>query len=479
MDVNRELISRYADGQATEEERKLVEAQLRDDPQSSLDLDEYRLVEELFGHVEPESVSEECLERLYAVDGPALVVDSKGAPAFERISVAPVRRIRWGSWAAAAAAIFLAVVGVTQLTYKPDVQLRDFARLSLDATGAVVKTERLATVSLQSGDELVAGPRERITYRDELGARVVLMPESRLELGDPREGEIMELTDGTALLTLRDSAEERLVQAGGYTVHSHGADFAVRVRAGDARAAGASLNSASPQVVVAVRAGSCEVGTNGDRQPIEALWSVVLQRGTPAERTRIWEGPLFNSLMEQSGRELLAGYYSGEAGVRSIRPHGWSRVSAREQELVVLDNEAASVASWIVIEAELDQPGALEIAMLRPLREQAEDGAPARKAVEKTLRTPIVPAGRQVLAIALNSFQGAEVGTRTFEIPGSRSRLVRLRLRAVDNDRKINVKRSLWSARPPAHGVSLIRVGTSEAEIGSTGIRNTEGREQK
>ena len=36
----------------------------------------------------------------------------------------------------------------------------------------------------------------------------------------------------------------------------------------------------------------------------------------------------------------------------------------------------------------------------------------------------------------------------------------------MGDDRKINVKRSLWSARPPARGASLIRIEASEAPAG-------------
>jgi len=458
MDVNRELISRYADGQVTEEERKLAEGCLLDDPQASLDLDEYRLIEDLFGHIEPETVSSECLERIYAIDGAAV------SPAFETVTVAPVRRIRWGAWTSAAAAIFLAVVGITQLTYKPEVELRDFARLSLDATGAVVSTERLATVSLRTGDELVAGPRERVTYLDQLGARVVLMPESRLALGDPRKGEILELTEGTALLTVRDSAEERLVQAAGYTVRSHGADFAVRVKGVADRAAGATLKTPASQVTIAVRSGRCEVGTNGDRQAIDALWSVVLRRGAPDERARIWDGPLFDTLMENCGREILAGFYSSEVGVRAIRRYGWSRLSPTEYELVISDNEAASVASWLVFESSLDQSARFELVMVRPLTVGPGSEQGVRKAVESVLLTSEVPQGRQVVAIALDSFQTADARTRTIEIPASRSRLVRLRLRTVEKDRKFELKRSLWSARPPASGSSVVRAPRTGVE---------------
>jgi len=461
MDVNRELISRYADGQTTEEERKLAEQLVLDDPQASLDLDEYRLIEELFGHVEPESVSEECLERLYEID--AVPAQAQ----FERVEMAPVRSIRWGSWAAAAAAILLAVVGISHLTYKPQVELRDFARLSLDATGAVIKTERLATVSLESGSELVAGPRERITYRDELDTRVVLMPESRLELGDPREGEVMELIDGTALLTVQDSEEPRIVEAGGFIVRSHGAEFAVRIKGGGERAAGASIRKSGLRVTVAVRTGRCEVGSNGDRQEVGALWRVVLRRDAPAERSRIWEGPLFANLMENAslmgnwGHELLPGFYSGEAGVRAIRLHGWTRMGAGEYELVVSDNQAASIASWLVFETELDAPSRIELVMVRPLPPAAgaEEGVRSgvRRAIETVVATPHIPAGRRVVAIPLESFQGAEARKRTIEIPASRSRLVRLRLRTVDKDRKFKLTRSLWSARPPASNSEVIR----------------------
>jgi len=505
MDVNRELISRYADAQVSAEERKLAEAQLRDDPQASLDLDDYQLIEELFGHIEPESVSDECIERLYAIDGAYAAANAPGSssgadsaeiaklPAFEAIQVAPVRRIRWVGWAAAAAAVFLAAVGITQLTYKPEVRLQEFARLSLDATGALVKTERLASLTLRTGAELVTGPRERITYRDELGARVVLMPESRLELGDPRNGEIIELLSGTVLLTVRDSDEERLVSAGEYTVRSHGADFAVRVKPGVDRAAGATLSSTGsahgPQLTVAVRVGRCEVGTNGDRQPVEALWRVVLRRGAPAERSRIWEGPLFRNLMQArgatgagglmgpgwltgpGGREILPGFFSGEAGVRAIRLHGWRRVSASEHELVISDNQAASVASWLVFESVLDSPTRLELVMVRPISveggsveggslEGGGQGSPedgARYAVETVVTTPYVPQGRHVVAIPLESFQGPEARKQKIQIPASRSRLVRLRLRSVDKDRQFGLERSLWSARPPASNSEVIR----------------------
>ncbi|MHC4952724.1 MAG: anti-sigma factor [Planctomycetota bacterium] len=466
MDVNRELTSRYADGEVTPEERKRIEALLRDDPATGMDLDDYRMVEELFGHVEPESVSEECLERLYAMDES---LDLTGTTStFERVHVPPIRRIRWGSWAAAAAAILLAVVGISQLTYRPEVTLRDFARLSLDASGAVVKTERLDAVTVASGHTLAAGPRERVTYRDPLGARVVLMPESRLEVGDPRKSELLDLTQGTALITVYESAEERTVGAGGYFVRSLGADFAVRIdkneiRGAGIRGAGAALAAAGgAQVTVAVRSGSCEVGSNGHREQVDASWRVVLRHGAPAERSPIWEDPLFRNLMEGRGREILPGFFSGESGVRAIRHWGWDRIAPSEHELVVSDNEAASIAQWLVFEVVLDQPTALEVAMIRPLHPDLQKEGEVPSAERTVVRTSVVPAGRRVVAIPIESLGKSNENRRTIEIPASRSRLVRLRLRSADSENSatgtpFEIKASLWSARPPASDADVVR----------------------
>ena len=473
MDLSRELTSRYADGQVTEQERLLVEGQLADDPRASLDLDEYKLIEDLFGHADPESVSDECLERLYALD------HASDAPSFERIQLAPIKHFRWGGWAAAAAAVLLAFVGISRLTHKPDVTLRDFARLSLDADGAVLKTESLAAVTLRTGAELVAGPRERITYRDALGARVVLMPDSRLTLGDPREGELFELDAGTALLTVYDGEDERLVRAGRYLIRSQGADFGVRVNGSETRSAGAALagsglwGSGAPQVTVAVRAGYCEVtrsdagqsdaDQSGDREQIEAQWRVVLRHGSPAERSRLWEDPLFHKLLRPSrDREILPGFYAGEAGVRPIRLHGWNRISAHEHELVVSDNQAASVANWLVFEVSLKQASALELIMTRPLR--GKPGSNVRSAEETVVQTPVVPAGRRIVAIPLDSLNGVDATRREIEIRADRSRLVRLRLRLLlgaveqsNNRNALDIKASLWSARPPAKASKAIK----------------------
>jgi len=444
MDVNSELISRYADGQVTPEERAAVEAALRDDPQAAIEFDELEALGELFGHVEPESVSEECLEALYALD-------QAPAPAFERVAVAPVRSIAWGGWVAAAAAIFLAVYGIFQLTHRPEVTLRDFARLTLDSQGAVVKTERLDAVTRRSGDPIVAGPRQRITYRDPLGARVVLMPESRIDLGDPRDGELFDLREGTALLTVYDSADPRVVQAGGYRVRSHGADFGVRVTGAAVRSAGVAAASAAPQVIVAVRSGRCEVGENGGREQVDALWSVTLRRGAPAARSRLWESPLFDALLEGRGHPILPGFYSSEAGVRAILPYEWDRVSPTEFELVVSATESVAVARWFVAEVELAEPSALEMIRTRPLR------GGERAAVEATVSTSVVPAGRHVVAIPLDAFDAPDARTRRVEVPVECSRLVRLRLRSQNEKSPLNIKASLWSARPPADAPEVVR----------------------
>jgi len=466
MDLNRELTSRYADGQVTDEERLLIEERLAGDsedcdPQAALDLDDYKLIEDLFGHVEPESISDECREHLYALDRATALDGATGAPAFERVEVPQIKRFRWGGWAAAAAAILLAFVGISQLAHKPEITLRDFARLSLDAEGEVVKTERLEAVTFRTGEEVIAGPRQRITYRDPLGARVVLMPESRLALGDPREGELLDLKSGTVLLTVYDGDDMRVVRAGRYAVRSQGAEFGVRVNGGsETRSAGASLKTGeSPQVTVAVRAGYCEVGTNGDAEPVEADWRVVLRPGSPVERSRIWEDELFRSFMENDKRrEILPGFFSGEAGVYSIRLFGWNRLAPHEHELVVSDNEAASVASWIVFEVALKQASALELIMTRPLRDKpgvTGHRAEGHWAQETVVKTPVVPAGRRVVAIPLDSLANAT--PREIPIRADRSRLVRMRLRASNDKNALEIKASLWSARPPATASEVIK----------------------
>ncbi len=466
MDLNRELTSRYADGQVTEEERLLIEGRLADDPnycdpQVALDLDDYQLIEDLFGHAEPESISDECRERLYALDRAFALDGATGVSAFERINVPQIKRFRWGGWAAAAAAVLLAFVGISQLAHKPEVTLRDFARLSLDADGELVKTESLNAVTLRTGEELIAGPRQRITYRDPLGARVVLMPGSRIALGDPREGELFELKAGTALLTVYDGDDIRVVRAGRYVVQSQGAEFGVRVNGGsETRSAGASLASGgvtdnSPQVTVAVRTGYCEVGSNGDAQQVEADWRVVLRPGSPAERSRIWEDELFRSFMEiDKRREILPGFFAGESGVYAIRLYGWNRLAAHEHELVVSDNEGASVASWIVFEVALKQPSALELIMTRPLRQKT--AVNMHWAEETVVKTPVVPAGRRVVAIPLDSLSNAT--PREIPVRADRSSLVRLRLRAANkNENTLDIKASLWSARAPATASEVIK----------------------
>ncbi|MHC4938843.1 MAG: anti-sigma factor family protein [Planctomycetota bacterium] len=450
MDVTPELISLYADGQATPEECAAVEAALRDDPQAAIELDELKVLEELFGAVEPETVSEDCLEKLYSLDQASYAAARAGEPAFERVELAPVRRIAWGGWAAAAAAVFLAVYGLLQLSHDPEVTLRDFARLTLDADGNVVKTERLEAVTKKSGDAIAAGPQQRITYRDPLGARVVLMPNSSVEIGDPRKGDLLELQEGTALLTVYDSAEPRAVHAGGYVVRSHGANYGVRVIGRELRGAGAAKGTA-PKVTVAVRTGSCEVGENGARQQVDASWCVTLRRGKPAERARIWESPLYAQLLEGRGHEIIAGFFSTEAGVRQILPYEWDREGPGEFSMLVSAHEAAAVAQWLIAEVELQKPTALELIRTRPLR------GGERAAVQASVATPVVPAGRHVVAIPLDALDAPETVVTDVEVPVARSYLVELRLRTKTDKSPLKIKVSLWSARPPAGTSEVVR----------------------
>ena len=199
-----------------------------------------------------------------------------------------------------------------------------------DAYGNEVDTDRAETVRMVAGDSISVGPRERVTYLDDQGARVILMPESRVTLGDPREGELLALDRGTALLTVRDRAEKRVIEAGGFVIESHGAEFGVRVQDGSARAAGVALRSDSgAAVMVAVRSGRCAVRASGEsessNETVEALWCVQLREGAQLERSRIWESPLYSKLLAggmasgggqrwvSSGCEVDAGTLAGLA----------------------------------------------------------------------------------------------------------------------------------------------------------------------
>lgn len=486
MDINQELLSRYVDGQVTAAELQAVEQARLDDPHVSMELDEQEMLVELFGDIDPESVSEECLERLYALDSASSAVE------FEAIPATPIRRIPWASALAAAAAVLLAVVGIFQLAHKPDVTLHDFARMTLSADGAVLRTDRAETVQMVMGDAIVVGPRERVTYLDEQGARVILMPETRITLGDPRESELLSLDRGTALLTVLDRAETRVVEAGGFRVESLGAEFGIRVVDQSTRAAGFSMfrtavaRSEGNAVTVAVRSGRCQVravdgsrsGSSESDETVEALWCVRLRPGAQIERSRIWESPLYAELLGERGHELLAGFYSNESGVRSIRNYKWNRIGA-ELEMVVTANEIASVARWLVFEAAIETNMRFELVRTRPLSDKPG------YAEESIIRSPKVAAGTHVVALSLAALDGAAAETRTVKVAPSRSQLVRLRLRGIvsgtnskiasgagqasdsinkSDTNNVNfeashfeLSASLWSARPPAEGAEVVR----------------------
>ncbi len=458
MDISQELLSRYVDGQVTAEELQAVEQARMDDPHVAMELDEQEMLGELFGEIAPESVSEECLERLYALDF------ASSAANFEAIPATPIRRIRWVGMLTAAAAILLAVVGIFQMSHKPEITLRDFARLSLDADGAVLRTDRADTIRMVTGDSIIVGPRERVTYFDEQGARVILMAETRIMLGDPRHGELLSLDRGTALLTVRDSAEKRIVEAAGFVIESHGAEFGIRVSGLTASASGFSGSGHSASVTVAVRSGRCEVrarDASGDDsgETVEALWCVRLQTGARLERSRIWESPLYAEMLEERGHELLAGFYSNESGVRAILDYEWSRIhpsgSGSELEMVVTANEIASVARWLVFRVETSSDTVFELVRTRPLSDKPGF------AEESIVRSPLVAAGKRVVAMSLAAFDSDEAETRLVKVARSRSQLVRLRLRATNktntNNHSFKVSASLWSARPPAEGAEVVR----------------------
>ena len=137
--------------------------------------------------------------------------------------------------------------------------------------------------------------------------------------------------------------------------------------------------------------------------------------------------------------------------MRTIASYKWNRVSPAEVEMVITDNESASVAHWFVFEVELEQPTSLQLIRTRPLR------GGEQVAEEATVSTPIVPAGRRVVAIPLDAFDAPEARVRRVEVPVDRSYLVRLQLRSEDGVSPLKIKASLWSARPPADASEVVR----------------------
>ncbi|MEM8885716.1 MAG: hypothetical protein AAGD14_16745, partial [Planctomycetota bacterium] len=179
------------------------------------------------------------------------------------------------------------------------------------------------------------------------------------------------------------------------------------------------------------------------REEVAANWSVTVRDGRVGSRRPLWESAMFRPLMAELGHEIVPGFFSSESGVRLILDYAWDRVSRSELEMAVTANDSASIARWIVLQVELEKPTALEIVRTKPV------SPGVIFAHEATVKTAVQPAGTSLVAVPLDAFDRPDADVREVEIAESRSRLVRLRLRA-ENGESLKIKTSLWSARPPA-----------------------------
>ncbi|MEE8106605.1 MAG: FecR domain-containing protein, partial [Planctomycetota bacterium] len=316
-DITPETISCYADGELSPKERTEVEQALRDDPLLAAELDEMEDLAAYFGHIEPEAVPEELTDRLYAIDTPVVA-------AFETVEphVRPTPRT-WLSWAVPLAAAVLVAIGALTMFQRPEVELREFARLGVNAnTGKLEELKTFASVKRRAGDRVRAAAGERITFRFGDGSEVVLLPKTEIQLRDPSEGTLFSLSEGTVLCTMLENGREREVDAGGFPIRADGAIFGVRCEPARVKTAGPSFGGSSARITVAVGRGSLEVADNGGREHLNAGERVVMQRGHETEHTPAHIDPIFAGLYEafpHLGRRIMDGYYESSGVTRIYR----------------------------------------------------------------------------------------------------------------------------------------------------------------
>jgi len=442
MDVTPELISLYVDNALPAAEAREVEEAIAGDPALNAEYEELRALDELFGTGEGEPLPPELRSRLNALR-PIPVLDR-----FEQRPVAPVRRIRWTTIAAAAATVLLAIIGVRTLSYKPEVTLRDFTRMALDTAGQVagpVETSR--ELVRRSGDRISTGPLERISFRGAKEVMVVLLPGSSLRVGDPRDRELFKLDQGTVLCTVRRAPEgaAHVVEAAGFRLHVFQADFGVRIVGRERRAAGLS-DPGGPQVIVTVSRGSLEVGRNGDRRVVDAYERIELDRSGPGRLSAAYLDPTYPELMRSfrlQPREVAGGYFASERGVMLIDRRRWIGSAAR-RVLVLTDGEReAPRARYLVLEVHVDRRTALRVVRVTPYRKRPG------LARTTTFETAALGPGWAVTAIPLEAFSGPAARTAERKIPVDRSRLMRLEVAPADRKARFALKTSLWAERPP------------------------------
>lgn len=445
MTITAELLSLYVDGQLAAEEAAAVEEAVRRDPALASQLEEFRMLEELFGAVEPDEVSEGLKERLYALGR------AQPLSRFEPLETSPVARPSWLNWAVAAAALVLVAVGIRTLTFKPEVVLKDFSRMTL-ADGRATDTRILKEVTVRAGDTLKAGPHERLSFRTLAGDVVVVLPGGALEIGDPRDGEIFELARGTVLCTVLQRDEPRTVAAGEYKVRvRREAHFGVRLEGADIKPAGAGSGGAA-RITVAVSLGAVEVGRNGDRREVKAYERVTLQRGAAVRATHAAADPMYRDLMHSFRRhsaEIVPGYFSGESGVVTVPRWRWAEDGPARTLVLTDGGREATHASHLVLHVRASRPGPLLLSRVRPIG----DG----RAETVTVRTAPVGTDWTVIAVPRAAFRGPAAERQERRISVWFSRLVRLELRPTEPDVKIDIKASLWAVRPPTEVPEVVR----------------------
>ncbi|MHC4550853.1 MAG: hypothetical protein ACYTEZ_19020 [Planctomycetota bacterium] len=431
----------------TEEARAVDEAVARD-PVLCSALEDLKSLGELFGEVEPEEVSGALKERLYALG------TVQPLARFEAVRTAPVRRVSWTNWAAAAAAVLMVVVGIRALSHQPEVVLKDFTRMAVDADGRALDTRLLNQVTVRSGDTLRAGAGERLSFRTLEGDVVVLLPGGALEVGDPRDGKIFELHAGTVLCTVLTRQEPRTVLAGGYAVHvQREAHFGIRVQGAELKTAGPSVGRGA-RVTVAVSLGSVEVARNGDRRQVKAFERVTLRRGEPAQATHAAMDPIYHLLMRSFRRnswEICPGYFSGERGVTSVPRWRWSREGAARVLTLSDGGREAAQARYLVLHVRASRPGPLRLTRVRPFTD--------RPGVAEAVTVPTPPVGTDwtVIAVPRDAFGAPTAARQERKISRGRSRLVRLELGPQEPDIEIELKASLWAHRPPTEVPEVVR----------------------
>jgi len=449
MDVTSELISRYADGAVAPEEAAKVEEAVARDPLLASELEDFRLVAGLFGHLEPEEVSKGLEQRLYSLDAAAPAVGFKlvqRAPAPPRIS-------RQAKVAAIAAAALLAV-GVLKMTSRPDVVLRDVARLVVgpNPDGRLTDIRRLSEVTVKAGETLRAEEGERLSFRTVAGDRVTLLPGGALSIGDPRDGEIFELERGTTLCSVLAHAAARTVVAGPYRIRvTREAHFGVRISGAQVRPAGAAPGGA--EVTVTVSLGAVEVLKNGDKETLTECERAVFSANGET-KTHAGGDPVYAELMRsyrEFSREIVPGYFTGEPGVAPIAQR-WVGQPDGSALLAVSDvDDVALRATHLVLRVRASESGPVRLTRIRPLADRPGEAEMA------TLTLPAVGQEWTVVAVRRADFDGplAEKTVRT--VGKDRSQLVRFELKASAERARVEVQSSLWAARPPVESLEVVR----------------------